>query len=103
MFEKFLAGKGQKLSKSKGNGISLDDWLTYGSPESLAPFMFQKPRAAKKLHFDVIPKAADEYIAFLDSYHAPETTDEQRLEKPLWHIHRGAEPAERSPVHVALL
>ena len=79
MYEMFLDDQGQKISKSKGNGISLDDWLTYGSPESLALFMFQKPRTAKKLYFDVIPKAVDEYIAFLEAYRAPETTDEQRL------------------------
>src|SRR5471032_2869443 len=103
MFEMFLDENGQKISKSKGNGISLDDWLRYGSPESLALFMFQKPRAAKKLHFDVIPKAVDEYIALLDSYHAPETTDEQRLENPVWHIHGGKVPDERYPVSFALL
>jgi lysyl-tRNA synthetase class 1 len=103
MYEMFLDDQGQKISKSKGNGISLDDWLAYGSPESLALFMFQKPRTAKKLYFDVIPKAVDEYIAFLDSYHAPETTDEQRLENPVWHIHGGQVPAERYPVSFALL
>jgi lysyl-tRNA synthetase class 1 len=103
MYEMFLDEKGQKISKSKGNGISLDDWLTYGPPESLALFMFQKPRAAKRLYFDVIPKAVDEYIAHLESYHAPETTDEQRLENPVWHIHAGKVPVERYPVSFALL
>ncbi|MCX7280037.1 MAG: lysine--tRNA ligase [Alphaproteobacteria bacterium] len=103
MYEMFLDDQGQKISKSKGNGISLDDWLSYGSPESLALFMFQKPRTAKKLHFDVIPKAVDEYIAFLGAYHAPETTDEQRLENPVWHIHGGKVPDERYPVSFALL
>jgi len=103
MYEMFLDDQGQKISKSKGNGISLDDWLTYGSPESLALFMFQKPRTAKRLYFDVIPKAVDEYIALLESYHAPETTDEQRLENPVWHIHGGKVPQERYPVSFALL
>ena len=103
MYEMFLDDSGQKISKSKGNGISLDDWLAYGSPESLALFMFQKPRTAKRLYFDVIPKAVDEYIAYLESYHAPETTDEQRLENPVWHIHGGKVPAERYPVSFALL
>jgi len=103
MYEMFLDHQGQKISKSKGNGISLDDWLTYGSPESLALFMFQKPRTAKRLYFDVIPKAVDEYIALLESYHAPETTDEQRLENPVWHIHGGEVPQERYPVSFALL
>ena len=103
MYEMFLDDSGQKISKSKGNGISLDDWLAYGSQESLALFMFQKPRTAKKLYFDVIPKAVDEYIAFLESYHAAETTDEQRLENPVWHIHAGRVPEARYPVSFALL
>src|SRR3984885_10904362 len=59
VFELFLDDKGQKISKSKGNGITIDEWLTYGSPESLALYMFQKPRTAKKLYFDVIPKTVD--------------------------------------------
>jgi lysyl-tRNA synthetase class 1 len=103
MFELFLDDKGQKISKSKGNGITIEEWLTYGPAESISLFMFQKPRAAKRLHFDVIPKAVDEYIAFLDSYHAAETTDEQRLENPVWHIHGGKVPDERYPVSFALL
>lgn len=103
MFELFLDEKGQKISKSKGNGITIEQWLTYGSPESLSLFMFQKPRAAKRLYFDVIPKAVDEYIAHLESYHAPETTDAQRLENPVWHIHAGNVPQERYPVSFALL
>ena len=103
MFELFLDDKGQKISKSKGNGISIEQWLTYGTPESLALYMFQKPRAAKRLHFDVIPRAVDDYIAFLDAYHAEATTDEQRLDNPVWHIHGGQVPDERYPVSFALL
>lgn len=103
MYEMFLDDSGQKISKSKGNGISLDDWLKYGSPESLALFMFQKPRTAKRLYFDVIPKAVDEYIAFLEAYHSNETSEEQRLENPVWHIHAGKVPDERYPVSFALL
>src|ERR1700744_5352952 len=103
MFELFLDDKGQKISKSKGNGITIEEWLTYGPAESLALFMFQKPRTAKRLHFDVIPKAVDEYIAYLDSYHSNETTEEQRLENPVWHIHGGKVPDERYPVSFALL
>ena len=71
--------------------------------ESLALFMFQKPRTAKRLYFDVIPKAVDEYIAFLDAYHATETSEAQRLENPVWHIHGGKVPDERYPVSFALL
>jgi lysyl-tRNA synthetase class 1 len=103
MYEMFLDDSGQKISKSKGNGISLDDWLNYGSPESLGLFMFQKPRTAKKLYFDVIPKAVDDYIALLESYHSNETSEEQRLENPVWHIHAGKVPDERYPVSFALL
>ena len=68
IFELFLDEQGQKISKSKGNGLSVDEWLTYGPEESLALFMFGKPHAAKKLYFDVIPKAVDEYIAFAEQY-----------------------------------
>ena len=67
MFELFLDEQGQKISKSKGNGITIDEWLTYGPRESIALFMFQKPRTAKKLYFDLIPKAVDDYIALLDA------------------------------------
>jgi len=103
MFELFLDDTGQKISKSKGNGITIEQWLSYGSPESLALFMYQKPRTAKRLYFDVIPKAVDEYIAYLESYHSNETTEEQRLENPVWHIHGGKVPDERYPASFALL
>ena len=103
MFELFLDDQGQKISKSKGNGITIEQWLSYGTPESLALFMFQKPRAAKRLHFDVIPKAVDDYIALLESYHANETGEAERLENPVWHIHGGKVPDERYPVSFALL
>jgi len=103
MYEMFLDDTGQKISKSKGNGISIEDWLKYGSPESLALFMFQKPRTAKRLYFDVIPKAVDEYIAFLEAYHSNHDDEAARLENPAWHIHGGAPPDERYPVSFALL
>ena len=103
MFELFLDDKGQKISKSRGNGITIEEWLAYGPAESISLFMYQKPRTAKRLYFDVIPKAVDEYLSFLESYHAPETTDEQRLENPVWHIHGGKVPAETYPVSFALL
>jgi lysyl-tRNA synthetase class 1 len=102
-YELFLDEEGQKISKSKGNGLSVEEWLTYGTQESLSLFMFQKPRTAKRLFFDVIPKAVDEYIAFLDAYHSNGTTEEQRLENPVWHIHAGCPPDERYPVSFALL
>jgi lysyl-tRNA synthetase class 1 len=102
-YELFLDDQGQKISKSKGNGLSVDEWLTYGTEESLALFMFQKPRAAKKLYFDSIPKAVDEYISLLEQYHAKEMGPAERLESPIWHIHGGTPPDERYPVSFALL
>ncbi|MFO0347813.1 MAG: lysine--tRNA ligase [Labrys sp. (in: a-proteobacteria)] len=90
-YELFLDDKGQKISKSKGNGLTIDEWLTYASPESLALFMFQKPREAKRLHFDVIPRTVDEYLQFLDGY--PRQDWKNRLGNPVWHIHSGAPPA----------
>jgi lysyl-tRNA synthetase class 1 len=91
VYELFLDEQGQKISKSKGNGISIDEWLTYASPESLALYMFHKPREAKKLYFDVIPRAVDEYLQFLDAF--PRQDDKNRLGNPVWHIHGGNPPA----------
>ncbi|MCG6122189.1 MAG: lysine--tRNA ligase [Microvirga sp.] len=90
-YELFLDDKGQKISKSKGNGLTIEDWLTYGSRESLALFMYNKPREAKRLHFDVIPRHVDDYLTFLEKY--PQQEDKQRLANPVWHIHSGAPPA----------
>ena len=95
-YELFLDENGQKISKSKGNGLTIDEWLAYASPESLSLFMFQKPRAAKRLYFDVIPKAVDEYFTFLDAY--PRQADDQRLGNPVWHIHSGKPPAIDMPI-----
>ena len=103
VFELFLDDKGQKISKSKGNGLTVDEWLTYAPPESLALYMYQKPRVAKRLYFDVIPKAVDDYIALLESYHSNETSEAERIENPVWHIHDGNPPSERYPVSFALL
>jgi len=102
VYELFLDEEGQKISKSKGNGITIEQWLTYGPQESLALFMFQKPRAAKRLYFDVIPKMVDDYIALLDAYHATQS-EAERLENPVWFIHGGKVPAEQYPVSFALL
>ncbi len=90
-YELFLDEQGQKISKSKGNGLTIDEWLTYASPESLSLFMYQKPREAKKLHFDVIPRAMDEYLQFLDAYGRQDWKN--RLGNPVWHIHDAAPPA----------
>src|ERR1700761_4194835 len=103
VFELFLDDKGQKISKSKGNGMTIDEWLTYAPEESLALFMFQKPRTAKKLYFDVIPKTVDDYIEYLRQYNSNETSAEQKLENPVFHIHNGNPPTESYPVSFALL
>ena len=90
IYELFLDENGQRISKSKGNGLTIDEWLTYGPPESLALFMYQKPRAAKRLYFDVIPKFVDDYADAVVRY-ADRPLAEQ-LESPAWHIHQGDVP-----------
>jgi len=101
VYELFLDENGQKISKSKGNGLTIDEWLTYAPTESLALYMFQKPRTAKKLYFDVIPRAVDEYYQFLAAY--PKQDWKERLGNPVWHIHNGNPPAIALPVSFALL
>ncbi len=90
-YELFLDAEGQKISKTKGNGLTIEEWLTYAHPESLALFMFQKPSAAKRLHFDVIPRAVDDYQGFLEGYEGQDWRE--RLGNPVWHIHHGNPPA----------
>ena len=89
-YELFLDENGQKISKTKGNGLTIEDWLGYASPESLSLFMFQKPTAAKRLYFDVIPRTVDDYLGFLEAY--PRQAWKERLGNPVWHIHSGAPP-----------
>jgi lysyl-tRNA synthetase class 1 len=101
VYELFLDQNGEKISKSKGNGISIEQWLTYAAPESLSLYNFQKPKTAKKLYFDVIPKAVDEYLSFVDAYQ--KQNDAERLENPAWHIHAGNPPVNASPISFALL
>jgi len=93
----FLDEKGQKISKSKGNGLTIDEWLTYASPDSLSQFMFQKPMAAKRLYFDVIPRTVDEYLGLLDAY--PRQDWKERLGNPVWHVHAGSPPAPEVLTH----
>ena len=100
-YELFLDDKGQKISKSKGNGLTIDEWLTYASPESLSLFMFREPKAAKKLYFDVIPRNVDEYYQFLDAYERQ--TVEQKLGNPVWHIHGGEPPKKHMPASFSML
>jgi lysyl-tRNA synthetase class 1 len=89
-YELFLDENGQKISKTKGNGLTIEQWLAYANPESLASFMFQKPMAAKRLYFDVIPRTVDDYLGSLEAY--PRQAWKERLGNPVWHIHGGAPP-----------
>ncbi|WP_375619305.1 MULTISPECIES: lysine--tRNA ligase [unclassified Bartonella] len=100
-YELFLDEKGQKISKSKGNGLTIDEWLTYAPTESLGLYMFSKPKTAKRLYFDVIPKAVDEYYAHLSAYGRQEW--KERLNNPVWHIHNGCPPQVDLPVSFAML
>lgn len=100
-YELFLDEKGGKISKSAGNGLSIDEWLTYAPTESLAYFMYGKPKTAKRMHFDVIPKAVDEYYQQLAAFDGQETA--RRIENPVWHIHRGQPPLGDMPVGFSML
>ncbi|MEL6793286.1 MAG: lysine--tRNA ligase, partial [Pseudomonadota bacterium] len=91
----------QKISKSKGNGLSMEEWLTYASPESLQLFMFQKPKTAKRLFFDVIPKAVDEYHQHLNAF--PGQDEKAKLTNPAWHIHEGSPPKSDMVVPFSML
>lgn len=86
-YELFLDKEGKKISKSKGNGVSIEEWLRYASSESLALYIFQNPKKAKRLHFDIIPKFMDEYLEFVKRYHENNDKD-----NPVWHIHKGKVP-----------
>ena len=100
-YELFLDEHGQKISKSKGNGLTIDEWLRYASPESLSLFMYREPKAAKRLYFDVIPRTVDEYQQFLDAYQKQDTR--QRLTNPVWHVHSGHPPQVEMPISFSML
>ena len=100
-YELFLDDKGQKISKSKGNGLTIEEWLRYASPQSLSLFMYQKPKAAKRLYFDVIPRTVDDYLQHIASY--PGLDEKQQLDNPAWHIHTGNPPSAEIPITFALL
>jgi lysyl-tRNA synthetase class 1 len=100
-YELFLDEQGQKISKSKGNGLTIDEWLRYASPESLSLFMYREPKAAKRLYFDVIPRCVDEYQQLLDAYERQEP--KQRLSNPVWHIHSGNPPQVEMPISFSML
>ena len=100
-YELFLDETGQKISKSKGNGLSMDDWLKYAEPDSLGLFMFQKPKTAKRLFFDVIPKTVDEYHQHLKSF--TRQSSDEKYSNPVWHIHGGMPPETDLAVPFSML
>ena len=104
-YELFLDDKGERISKTKGNGLTMEEWLRYGAPESLAYYIFGSPRSAKKLYFDVIPKASDEYLQQLDAYNraGAEGNGGPALDNPVWHVHQGRPPERGSPVSFSLM
>ena len=91
-YELFLDEKGEKISKSKGNGITIDQWLEYASPESLSLYMYQNPKRAKKLYNEIVPKAVDEYLDFIEK--GKIQNELQLLMNPVWHVHNGKMPKE---------
>ncbi|MEM9434703.1 MAG: lysine--tRNA ligase [Pseudomonadota bacterium] len=100
-YELFLDDQGHKISKTSGNGVSIDEWLTYAASESLSYFMYQKPKTAKRMHFDVIPKAVDEYHQQLRAYTGQDAT--QQVNNPVFHIHGGRVPTSTMIVPFAML
>ena len=101
-YELFLDENGEKISKSRGNGITIDEWLRYGTEDSLSLFMYLKPRTAKRLFFDVIPKNVDDYAAYLGQYESGDDPA-KRIDNPAWHIHGGSPPHAGQPVSYAML
>jgi len=100
-YELFLDEKGQKISKSKGNGLTIEEWLRYASPESLSLFMYREPKSAKRLYFDVIPRHVDDYQQYLEGYERQDL--KQRLSNAVWHIHAGAPPKPDMPISFSML
>ncbi len=100
-YELFLDEHGEKISKSRGNGLTIEEWLTYGPPESLSHYMFGKPKSAKRLHFDVIPKSVDEYLTNIARY--PGLDPDKQLESSAWHIHGGDVPPAGADLSFGLL
>ena len=100
-YELFLDEKGEKISKSKGNGITIDQWLKYASPESLSLYMYQNPKRAKKLYKEIVPKAVDEYLDFIDK--AKKQDELQMLMNPVWHVHNGLIPNEDTIMSFSML
>ncbi len=100
-YELFLDEKGEKISKSKGNGISIEQWLRYASPESLALYMYPNPKRAKKLYSEIVPKTVDEYLSLIEKY--PEQKKNEQLSNPVWHVHNGKPPNEKIVMPFSML
>ena len=100
-YELFLDERGEKISKSKGNGITIDDWLKYSSPESLSLFMYQNPKRAKKLYKEIVPKAVDEYLDSIEK--STNQSELQILLNPVWHVHNGVIPKEKMIMTFSML
>ena len=100
-YELFLDEKGEKISKSKGNGITIEEWLKYASPESLSLYMYQNPQRAKKLFHEVVPKAVDEYLDLIAKYDSQE--DLKKILNPVWHVHSGSPPSEKVIMSFSML
>ena len=100
-YELFLDEKGEKISKSKGNGISIEQWLRYASPESLAMYMYPNPKRAKKLYSEVVPKTVDEYLSYIEKY--PTQEKKEQLLNPVWHVHNGNPPKEKIVMPFSML
>ena len=100
-YELFLDEKGEKISKSKGNGISIEQWLRYASPESLAMYMYPNPKRAKKLYSEVVPKTVDEYLSYVEKY--PTQDKKEQLLNPVWHVHNGNPPKEKIVMPFSML
>ena len=100
-YEMFLDEAGQKISKSKGNGLTIEQWLSYAEPETLAFFMYREPRKAKQLHLGLIPRTVDEYWDFVARF--PQQPIEQQLGNPVWHVHGGPPPVAPPPVSFGMI
>ena len=100
-YELFLDEKGEKISKSKGNGISIEQWLRYASPESLALYMYPNPKRAKKLYSEVVPKTVDDYLTNIEKY--PQQKKADQILNPVWHIHNGKPPKEKIVMPFSML
>ncbi len=100
-YELFNDENGEKISKSRGNGLAVEEWLRYAPPESLSLFMYQKPKTAKRLFFDIIPRNVDDYLSHLENYEKLE--EDKKIDNPVWHIHQGNPPHEEAHLSYNIL